>query len=54
MGIQEEKGKTQEEVYGLLTLMVCGIIVMLETNVDEVARHQQKTINLQMHHNKND
>ena len=34
-------------VYSLLTLMVCGIILMLRIGVDEAAGHQQESIALQ-------
>jgi hypothetical protein len=40
----------QRKIYGLLTLMMCGIIVMLGIGMDEVVGHQQKTIALQLSH----
>lgn len=35
--LRTKKGSPNEEYYGLLALMVCGIIVILGTYVDEVA-----------------
>ena len=47
--LRTKKG-SQRKMYGLLTLMVCKIIVMLGIVMDEVFGHQQKTIALQFSH----
>lgn len=40
------KELTDEQVYGLSTWVVCGIIVMLGTNIDVVATTEQKKCSL--------